>query len=204
MRTSGHGNTIQIIGSMLGESTSHQCDSPHKGPVCRALIFVVVSLNHLLNKLLNCQWFERQWWPSDVIAVKSCQCMCKEFQKNTDKQGETRAKVNLVHFSASKSALTHWGLKHGSLETHFERHFLEIYICIMTLREFFLLKFVRSSLWHSDAIRRQWSRSTLAQVMACYLTAPSHYLNQCWLVIGKVLWHSSVGNFVRHTSATIH
>ena len=26
-----------------------------------------------------------------------------------------------------------------------------------------------------------WSGSTLVQVMACCLTAPSHYLNQCWL-----------------------
>ena len=34
--------------------------------------------------------------------------------------------------------------------------------------------------WPSDAIWRQRSGSTLAQVMACCLTAPSHYLNQCW------------------------
>ena len=35
------------------------------------------------------------------------------------------------------------------------------------------------SLWPSDTIWRQRSGSTLAQVMACCLTAPSHYLNQC-------------------------
>ena len=35
-----------------------------------------------------------------------------------------------------------------------------------------------SSLWSSDIIWRQGSRSTLARVMACCLTAPSHYLNQ--------------------------
>ena len=29
--------------------------------------------------------------------------------------------------------------------------------------------------------------STLAQVMACYLLAPSHYLNQCWLTIKETL-----------------
>ena len=39
------------------------------------------------------------------------------------------------------------------------------------------------------------NRSTLAQVMACCLMAPSHYLNQCWLTISKVLWHSSEGNY---------
>ena len=27
--------------------------------------------------------------------------------------------------------------------------------------------------------------------MACCLTAPSHYLNQCWLIIRGVLWHTS-------------
>ena len=40
-----------------------------------------------------------------------------------------------------------------------------------------------NSLWPSDTIWRQRSASTLAQVMACCLTAPSHYLNQCWLII---------------------
>ena len=39
-------------------------------------------------------------------------------------------------------------------------------------------------LWPSDTIWRQRSGSTLAQVMACCLTAPSHYLNQCcsWML----------------------
>ena len=52
-----------------------------------------------------------------------------------------------------------------------------------------------NSLWPSDTIWRQRSGSTLAQVMACCLMAPSHYLNQCWLIISKVQWHSSECNF---------
>ena len=40
-----------------------------------------------------------------------------------------------------------------------------------------------NSLRPSDAIWRQGSMSTLVQVMACCLTAPSHYLPQCWLII---------------------
>ena len=48
-----------------------------------------------------------------------------------------------------------------------------------------------NSLGPSDAIWRQRSGSTLAQVMACCLMAPSHYLNQCWLIISKFQWHSS-------------
>ena len=43
-----------------------------------------------------------------------------------------------------------------------------------------------NSLWPSDVIWRQGSRSTLAQVMDCCLTAPSHYLNQYWLIISRV------------------
>ena len=38
--------------------------------------------------------------------------------------------------------------------------------------------------------------STLSvQVMAWCLTAPSHYLNQCWLIIWCVPWHSHESNF---------
>ena len=61
-----------------------------------------------------------------------------------------------------------------------------------------------NSLWPSDAIWRQRSGSTSAQVMACCLTAPSHYLNQCWLIISKVEWHSSKGEFTSDTSAINH
>ena len=44
-----------------------------------------------------------------------------------------------------------------------------------------------NSLWPSDTKWRHRYGSTLAQVMACCLTAPSHYLNQCWLIISEVL-----------------
>ena len=30
--------------------------------------------------------------------------------------------------------------------------------------------------------------------MACYLMAPSHYLNQCWPIISEILWHSPESN----------
>ena len=58
-----------------------------------------------------------------------------------------------------------------------------------------------NSLWPNDAIWRQRSGSTLAQVMACCLMAPSHYVNQCWFTISKVHWHSFEYNF---TSAINH
>ena len=52
-----------------------------------------------------------------------------------------------------------------------------------------------NSLGPSDAIWWQRSGSTLAQVMACSLTAPSHYLNQCWLMTNEVLLISPDSNF---------
>ena len=49
-------------------------------------------------------------------------------------------------------------------------------------------------LWPNDTIGQHKSGSTLAQVMACCLMAPNHYLNQCWVVIDLVLLDSPDGN----------
>ena len=61
-----------------------------------------------------------------------------------------------------------------------------------------------NSLWPNDTLWWQRSGSTLAQVIACCLTAPSHYLNQGWLTISKVHWHSIEYNFTIDTSVTNH
>ena len=73
--------------------------------------------------------------------------------------------------------------------------------CSLDLVKWSMIAWHINSLWPSDAIWRQRSGSTLVQVMACCLTAPSHYLNQCWLTISEVQWHSPAGNFTRDTSA---
>ena len=52
-----------------------------------------------------------------------------------------------------------------------------------------------NSLRPSDIIWQHRSGSTLAQVMVCCLTAPSHYPIQCRPLISKVLWHSPESNF---------
>ena len=61
-----------------------------------------------------------------------------------------------------------------------------------------------TSLWPSDPIWQHKSGSTLYQVMACCITAPSHYLNQCWLIINRDQLLSSKCNFTRDTSAINH
>ena len=53
-----------------------------------------------------------------------------------------------------------------------------------------------NSSWPSDAKWQHRSESTLAQVMAHFLMAPSHYLNHCSLIISEVLWPSTEGNRV--------
>ena len=60
-----------------------------------------------------------------------------------------------------------------------------------------------NSLWSSDAIWRHRSGSILAQVIACCLTAPSHYLNQYWFIISEVFWHSPKSNFTASAAAII-
>ena len=37
--------------------------------------------------------------------------------------------------------------------------------------------------------------STLAEVMDCWPTVPSYYLNQCWPIINGVMWHSPKTDF---------
>ena len=59
-----------------------------------------------------------------------------------------------------------------------------------------------NSLWRGDSMWRHGTRSTLAQVMACCLTAPSHYLNQCWLIIREVAWHSFECITIRRSEGT--
>ena len=98
--------------------------------------------------------------------------------------------------------VSEFGTEHGStnagLCTNLQND-LTIEMEILEEREFAISEF--NSLWPSDTIWRHRSGSTLAQVMACCLTAPSHYLNQCWLIINKVQWHSSEHNYTRDTSA---
>ena len=59
-----------------------------------------------------------------------------------------------------------------------------------------------NSLWPDDDIWRHGTRSLLAQVMAYCLAASSHYLNQCWLIIGEFPWHSSQGIILRQCENT--
>ena len=48
-----------------------------------------------------------------------------------------------------------------------------------------ITQYILISLCPSDTIGQHRSRSTLAELMACCLVAPNHYLSQCWLTSGR-------------------
>ena len=76
----------------------------------------------------------------------------------------------------------------------FRDHATKFQACAFLLRLFQSQKWF-NSLCPSDAMWRHRSGSTLAQVMAWCLMAPSHYLNQYWLIVSGVLWHWHYANF---------
>ena len=61
-----------------------------------------------------------------------------------------------------------------------------------------------NSLWAREPIFLPRSGSALAQIMACCLTAPSHYLNQCWLIICRAMCHSPTGNSTENVHESNH
>ena len=70
-----------------------------------------------------------------------------------------------------------------------------VYCCSSSISGLFDLKDAISPVLEFHLWRQNVVESTLARVMACCLTAPSHYLNQCWLIISKVLWQFIGGHY---------
>ena len=73
------------------------------------------------------------------------------------------------------------------------RHLLsvrELVISGVSLTSWMVPKYKLLDLY-SDTNTLLWPRSgsKLTHLMACCLTAPSHYLNQCWLIINCIMWH---------------
>ena len=114
-----------------------------------------------------------QGWHSQVVCMRTVPLV----EGTTGNAVWTRSDFSAVLKFHSKLVLIYWKTLTVILMAQYKSLLspLSAMLCI-------------KSLGPSDAI---WRWSTLVQVMACCLTAPSHYLNQCWLIISKVLWHSS-------------
>ena len=52
-----------------------------------------------------------------------------------------------------------------------------------------------------DGYRHQWTGSSFNQIMACRWTTPSHYLNQCWIIVNWTFWNNIQSNFNRNSWA---
>ena len=52
-----------------------------------------------------------------------------------------------------------------------------------------------------DGYMRQWTGSSFNQIMACRRTAPSHYVNQCWIIVYWTFWNKIQSNFHRNSWA---
>ena len=61
-----------------------------------------------------------------------------------------------------------------------------------------------NSFWPSHAIFILRSGLRRAWVIAFYLSTPIDYLNQCWLLFSKVMWHSTEGNFTTNYLILVH
>ena len=81
-----------------------------------------------------------------------------------------------------KGAASLWTVWLTNLKTHQPEGAMKILID-MSLKVVIGLASEVNSLWPSDVIWRHRSRLTLVQVMACCLTAPSHYLTQCGMIL---------------------
>ena len=129
-----------------------------------------------------------------------------------------------LHWAILDHQQVHWWLQSWIRFLDVKRKFKKTHLCFLKF-SFVINKFVlwmrylipnwelRSSryhstlevdsLWPSKAIWQHRSGSTLDLVMACCLTTPSHYLHQCSLFIGEVLWHSPESDLTEGACAAI-
>ena len=60
-----------------------------------------------------------------------------------------------------------------------------------------ILSYDQNSLWFSDAVWRHITWSSLVKVTTCCISVANHYLNQYWLNVSEILWHSLHSTFAR-------
>ena len=147
---------------------------PAQRPVMRSFdVFFHLHLNKQLSKQSWGWWFETSSHP--------LWCHCNETEE-TNKTSLCNHVCNInklskLHFLSSKARKSFCCV---SIQSYSNYKLFQFTVLSHTWFH------IVNSLRPSDAIWRQRSGSTLAQVMACWLTAPSHHLNQCWVIISAV------------------
>ena len=152
-----------------------QMPPPHARYIHDIYTFLVVDFFFTLD--WKCCWVIFRLHLIDFVNIDSNSCWCKKASENRLNQDWT------------KNIKPNWVI--NPQPVNFST-LIACHNCII------------NSLWPSEAIQQQRSGPTLVQVMACYLTSPSHYLNQCWLIISEIQWHSYYGNFTSDASTINH
>ena len=118
-----------------------------------------------------------------LASVPGCQITavtqeCKNTSGNKDHIGQCRV---------TEGAVTVWA---NEMPSNIRIQNLTIY----HLRSIDIwIRLMHCAAWWRHMTARVWVN--IASVMACWLTAPGHYLNQCWQVISEVSLYSPQGNF---------
>ena len=127
------------------------------------------------------------WRQIYIVIISTCKCVdvkCVAFGKDS-----MDSKITYDHMvtKVTQCRVSPIAYVTGFLATWFQwKSYLSLPICCLI---------------HCGLVHR--TGSTLVQVMACCLMAPSHYLNQCWLLIGEDLWHSPKSNYTVSAQVTI-
>ena len=167
---------------------SHECPTNS-----RLTVTTKVYSNHSHDDIIKWKHFPR-YWPSMRVIHRS--------SVNSPHKGQWRG---ALMFSLISAWINGWvnNRKTGDLRrhrTHYDvmgtdRHENQSVPHDWKKKRFWRAVVSTNLLWHSDAIWRHISGSTLAQIIVCCLTTPINYLYQCWLIIKVVMWHSSENNF---------
>ena len=168
---------------------------------CVQYISYIVDIKFVDGLVLSVIWFSAGMaldkmtmnnFPSlnGTIDIHDSQCIlrCKANHKSNVFQ-----QIIQAHNKTNKKAPQHWCLRENHLSTMFspQKWVANAAIPIdgMTVTQHIVTQYGDPNL------------STLTRIIACCLTEPNHYLNQCWLIIDKVQWPVSEGNFIGETSA---
>ena len=151
----------------------------------------------------------RRWWeykicvasiirPLNLRIIASLGAFIKKTSPTQTGSGPLSGRISFTPFRLSKFCIWQGQRAIGPSAADVNKIWIEIQLSLIKVVLIIFLRdgdviwqasFYENSLWFSDAISRHRSGSTSAQVMACCLTAPSHYLNQCWLIINEARWH---------------
>ena len=138
--------------------------------------------NHHLHHLAGCVRHRSHWlWCGGGVSAGKWMSVFSRWSQSVCQSINFVFPWHSLHCSTNRNISGAWFL-YGAID-------LNMYI---------------NSLWSNDAIWRHRSGSTLAPAMACCLTAPSHYLNQCWLIIqwdpATFIWWQFHKRYISHQS----